>query len=427
MVHTTRKSKKTKQQKHPRKSKLLSYKPVKSLKSRRSVRFLHNVDIAKVYGKSYTTYIPDIEYHKKAPFNKQQIKTQYANPPCEMKTTVPIYSARTNACLSYIKQKNVKKRVFYVFTHGLLLTTISQIPTNTFLIQTGELCSTTLGDWDSDLLSIFNKTNQFHTLDVFYGKYGATGPKGQIYELLNMFAPNELHLNKLLTYSEKDLTEKKMLFGIYEKDVQSDKHTQLTELNGTNIDTLFEKGITSTNLLTLINSVYSDSINFVVEVACSVATKNFNFVAYAFPNALLHSYKFYSIDAPKARFAITAIEKPEGRTSPPSNAYRKNIIPDITVAFLYDSYTNCMYNVRSLEQLYLLYKTQGLSIEDKRCYVGIHASENSIKSKPSTNDLPSYDDIHHYLQNTYKDNYVYKFENIYVIEYIDFILTQFTV
>lgn len=436
MVHTTRK--KSKYSKHPTKAKrIITLLPKKSLKftKKSKVVFQELVDIAKIHGKAFDIYLPEILYAKKNRIDIEKVTKAYTQPACKLDIKHPIYSARTSSCLNYIKRKDIKKRVFYVFSHGMMFSTISQIPTNTFLLQTGDICSVTLGNWDSDLLSIFNNRNKFHTLDIFFGKYGPTGPSGQVYELLYMYAPYELYPNKYLSYTSEDLEKKQMLFGIYEKNMDTDKHIQLKDLKDTSgakhtIDSIFQKGVTSKELMGLLNLNYSDSINFVVEIACSVAGKVFDFVSYAFPLSLMNRPKFYSIDLSGRHYSLLSIQRPKGRTSPQNKEdYKKNIIPEISIAFVYDSYTNCMYNIRSLEQLYILYTDYSKFITSRRIYVGIHSvestSKNSAPKNIATNMLPSFDDIDYYFRKIHKSNYIGAMNGIYIIEFFSFIVSLF--
>jgi hypothetical protein len=394
------------------------------------------VDIAKVYGKPFDLYLPKIEPAKKTEFIREDIEKAYTKPAHKLDIQHPVHSARTSACLQYIKRRDVKKRVFYIFTHGMIFPSIAKTPMNSFLIQTGDICSVTLGKWDSDLLSIFNKHNKFNTLDVFFGKYGPTGPAGQIYELLNMYSPYELYVPKYLFYSSEDLEKKRMMFGIYEKNMDTDSHRQIHTLKDTSglehsVDSIFDTGLSSAKLINLLNHNYPDSINFFVETACSVADKIFDFVSYAFPLSITNRPKFYSVNVSGHRNSLLSIYRPEGRTSPKNytNLYTKNTIPDLSIVFVYDSYTKYMYSVRSLEQLYILYTTYSEYISNARLYVGVHSAESiskeSVSKNSQSNMLPSFDDIDYHYRETFKEIYMGTVNGIYVIEFNVFIINIF--
>ncbi len=440
MVHTTRKKSKT--SKHPTKVKRL-IPPVPSKKilkfrftKKSKVQFQDPVDIAKVYGKAFDLYLPEITNVLINKVTLKEIDDAYSKPSCKLDIKHSMYSARTSACLNYLKRRDVKKRVFYVFSHGTIYSSISQTPANTFLVQTGEICTITLGKWDSDLLTIFNKRNKFNTLDVFFGKYGPNGPPGQIYELLNMYAPYELYAPKYLSYSEEDLIAKRMLFGIYEKNVDTDKHHQLQTLKDSygveqSIDSIFATGISSTDLLKMINANYTDSINFVLEIACSVADNILDAVSYAFPLSLMNRPKFYSLDVSGHRNPLSSVKRPSGRTSPKNykGLYKRDTIPDLSIVFLYDTYTKCMYTVRSLEQLYIFHTYYSKLVTYRKLYLGIQAieglSKHTVSKTDEINRLPDFDDVDYFFSDEFNENYLGKINGIYIVDFLSYCYSLF--
>jgi hypothetical protein len=267
--------------------------------------------------------------------------------------THSIINGHSLGVLNTLKNYTTPKRIFIVASHGVISPLIHNVPKNTFLFNSGGICSIVNVFFLKNLLKTFDKKTGMKILDIYFGLYGPYGEgvskESTIYGFNKFFLPYELAPVKYLSYTKEELGYNP--FGIYEHRVGITnikdalvKNLTLETGESVNVDDIFFKGTTSYDIMNNINRTYKDTVNFIFYVSCSAVHRVINEVVYAPVTTILMDNMFYLKDTNTSRISKRHIIAPaykipgiHSSTRNDREIYRESEMPYMNYSFLFNS------------------------------------------------------------------------------------------